>query len=109
MADTLKVLAQTNPGASSLTDAYTVAASTTVMVNTLTIANRSAVATSYRVTVAVAGAADDPKHYLFYDVPIMGNCTHCYHLGVTLATTEKIRVWATLATLTFNFFGVEIT
>lgn len=109
MAETLKVLAQSNPAATTLTDAYTVAASTQAVVNMLTICNRSATATSYRVSVAPAGAADSSEQYVFYDVPIGGNVTHTYALGLSLAATAKVRVYATLATLSFNLFGVEIT
>jgi hypothetical protein len=109
MADTLKVLGQSNPLATTLTDIYTVPASTSTTTSSLIVCNRSGVATSFRVSVAVAGAADDNKQYLYYDLAISGNDTFAAQLGITLAATDKIRVYATLATLSFNLFGVEIT
>jgi len=109
MTDTVKVLAQTNPSAATLTDSYTVPSSTSATISTITVANRSSTATSFRISVAVAGAANDNKQYLYYDVAIPGNDTFAATIGVTLATTDVIRVYATLATLTFNIFGVEIT
>jgi hypothetical protein len=109
MADTLKVLGQLDPGATTLTDLYTVPASTSAMLSHLVVCNRSATPTTYRISVAVAGAADATKQYLFYDVPIGGNTSHTWHLGISLATTDKVRVYATLATLSFNLFGVEVT
>ena len=107
--DTLKVLAQSNPSAATWTNAYTVPAATSATVSSIVVANRSAVATSFRISVAVAGAADGPKQYLYYDVAINGNDSFAATLGITLAATAVIRVYATLATLSFNIFGVEIT
>ena len=109
MADTLKILGQSNPLATTLTDIYTVPASTSTTVSSITVSNNSATATTFRISVAVAGAADDPKQYLYYDVSINGNDTFVATIGITLAATDKIRIYATLATLSFNVFGVEIT
>lgn len=109
MADTFKVLAQSNPAATTLTDAYTVPASTSAVVSTITVANRSATATAFRVSVAIAAAVDNAKQYIAYDVPIGGNETVTLTLGISLATTDVVRVYATLATLSFNIFGVEVS
>jgi len=109
MTDTTKVLAQSNPSVTTLTDAYTVPAATTTVISTITVANRSATPTSFRISVAVAGAADNNKQYLYYDVAIPGNDTFATTIGVTLATTDVVRVYATSATLSFNIFGVEVT
>ena len=109
MANTLKVLSQTNPGAATLTDSYTVPGATSATVSTITVANRSATATSFRISVAIAGAADNNVQYIAYDVPISGNDTIGFTIGVTLAATDVVRVYATLATLSFNVFGVEVT
>ena len=109
MAETYKVLGQVNPSATTLTTGYTVPAATSAVVSTVSVANRSATPTAFRLSVAVAGAADNNIQYLAYDVPIAGNETQTLTLGVTLATTDIVRVYATVATLSFNIFGVEIT
>ena len=109
MAETLKVLAQANPSAATLTGAYTVPGATSTVVSTLMVCNRSAVATSFRISVAVAGAADNNNQYIYYDVAILGNDTFAATIGLSLATTDVVRVYATLATLTFSFFGEEVT
>lgn len=105
---TYKTLSQTFPSAATLTTAYTVPASTSTTVSTITICNQSATATTYRISVAVAAAADTTKQYICYDTPLAGNETQALTLGITLATTDLIRVYATLATVSFNVFGVEI-
>jgi hypothetical protein len=109
MAETKKVLGQSNPSATTLTDAYTVPASTEAIISTITVANRSATATSFRISVAIAGAANDNKQYLYYDVAIPGNDTFAATIGIALAATDVVRVYATLATLSFSLYGVEIT
>lgn len=109
MAETNKVLAQTNPGAASLTDSYTVPGATQAIISSIVVCNRSGTSTSFRISIAVAGAADDPKQYIYYDVVIPGNDTFVATIGMTLGAADKIRVYATLATLTFTTFGVEVT
>ena len=107
MATTLKVLGQSNPSATTLTTLYTAGASTSTVVSSITVCNRSATATSFRVAVRPAGAAIDDKHYIYYDVTLAGNDTFAATLGITLATTDVISVYATLATLSFHAYGQE--
>ena len=102
---TYKVLAQTNPSATTLTDSYTAGAD--AVLSGIWVANRSATPTSFRVSIAVGGAGDDVKQYIAYDVPIGGNETISLGQGITLANTDVVRVYATLATLTFSVFGEE--
>lgn len=109
MAELYKTLAQVNPVAATLTDAYTVPALTNTVISTIVVTNRSATPTAFRISIAVAGAADNDKQYISYDVAISANETKSFTLGITLATTDKIRVYATLATLSFNIFGDELT
>ena len=109
MPDTLKVLGQSNPAAATLTDIYTVPGATSAMVSSITITNRSATGTSFRLSVAIAGAADANQQYIAYDIPINGNSMVTMTLGIGLATTDVFRVYATLATLSFNLFGIEVT
>lgn len=109
MASTLKVLGQSKPSAATLTAAYTVPALTTATVSTITVCNQSASATTFRISVAVAGAADTAAQYLYYDVTISGNDTFATTIGISLGAGDVIRVYNTLATLSFNIFGVENT
>lgn len=109
MAETRKVLGQSKPLATTLTDAYTVPGATQAVVSTITIANQSGTATAYRISVAVAGAVDTAAQYIAYDVAIAGNAVHALTLGITLGAADVVRVYNTLATLSFNIFGVELT
>jgi len=109
VAITIKVLGQSAPGAASLTTLYTVPASTSTVCSSIVVCNRSATATSFRVAVRPAGAAISNEMYLYYDVTLAGNDTFIATIGITLATTDIVSVYATLATLSFNLYGQEST
>lgn len=109
MATTFKILGQSKPNATTLTAAYTVPAATTATVSTITVANQSATATSFRISVAINGAADTAAQYLYYDISIPGNNTFATTIGITLGAGDVVRVYNTLATCSFNVFGVENT
>lgn len=107
--ETLKVLGQSNPLAATLTDAYTVPGATQTVISSIWVCNRSATATKFRLAISPNGAADDNKHYLAYDAPILGNESICAVSGITLDAADVLRVYATLATLSFNIYGSELT
>lgn len=109
MAETYKNLGQSAPAATTPADLYTVPATTSTIVSSITVCNRSATQTTFRISVAPAGAATVDAHYIWYDVPIPGYETFIATVGFTMATTDKIRVYAGAATLSFNAFGTEIT
>lgn len=107
--ETRKVLFQSRPAATTLTDAYTVAAATQVVVSSIIIANTAAATDTFRISIAVAGAANANSQYIAYDVGIGANATTSFTIGATLGATDKVRVYSTNGTLTFSGFGVEIT
>jgi hypothetical protein len=109
MPQTHKVLGQSNPSATTATTLYTVPASTQAVASTLTIANLATTATTYRVAVRPAGATLANQHYVAYDVPLLGNDTVSLTLGITLATTDVVTVYAGSANVAFSLFGVEVT
>jgi hypothetical protein len=109
MADTFKVLAQVAPTAATLTTLYTVPGATSTVVSSIVAANTSATPTSIRISVQIAAAADNIKQYIAYDVPIGPNEVINFQLGVSLATTDVVKVYNTLATVSFSAFGVEVT
>jgi len=108
MATTYKVLGQSNPSATTATTLYTVPASTNTVVSTISICNQAGTSASYRIAVRPAGATLAAQHYLAYDIALAANDTTALTLGVTLATTDVITVYASSATLSFSAFGSEI-
>lgn len=109
MANFYKVLGQVATAATTDTDLYTVPASRSAVVSTITVANRSAVSVTFRIAIRPAGAGIASQHYIAYDSTVTANNTVALTLGVTLATTDVITVYASTANLTFNAFGTEIS
>lgn len=109
MADTSKVLGQAIPAAATLTTLYTVPGATSAVVSTLKACNQSPSQTTVRVSVAVAGAADTAKQYLYYELPIAGYDSFSATEGWTMATTDVVRAYSTNGLVSFNLFGVEVT
>jgi hypothetical protein len=104
---TIKVLGQLNPAATTLTALYTVPASTTAVGSTLCVCNQAAVGGTFRASVAVAGAADNAKQYIAYDSAVGANDTVFLTIGITLAATDVVKVFASSGTMSFTLFGEE--
>jgi len=99
-------LGESAPSAATATTLYTVPSSTDVVVAVVTVCNRSNVPTSFRLGIDVGGSGDTDSQWSFYDTPIGPNETvECFR-GATLTATDLIRCYATLATLSFNAYGV---
>ena len=109
MATSLKILGQAAPLATTNTDLYTVPAATSVSSSSIVVCNQSATATTFRIALRVAGAAITAKQYIYYDVAIPGNDTFIATVGISLATTDVVTVYCTLATCSFTILGQEIT
>ena len=109
MATVYKVLAQSNPSATTATTLYTVPASTSTVISTITVCNQAASAGSYRIAVRPAGATLATSQYVAYDVAIAANDTTALTLGITLATTDVVTVYASASTMSFAAFGSEIS
>lgn len=107
MVDTAKVLAQASPAAGTLTTLYTAPAA--AVISSLVICNQGSTGATFRISVAIAAAADAPAQYLYFDTPITGNDTIVATIGVTLAATDLIRVYSSSGLLSFSVFGVEVT
>ena len=105
--DTLKVLGQLAAAATTIEVLYTAPTDVLVTTSTLVVANRTASSITFRVSVHVAGAAADDSQFIFYDVPISGNTTVSVTIGMTLASTDVVKTYASAAGLSFNLFGIE--
>jgi hypothetical protein len=102
-----KVLGQVNPSATTATTLYTVPSAKSAVVSSLTICNQTATAATFRIAVRPAGATLAAVHYVAYDVTVGASDTTALTLGITLATTDVITVYASTATLSFHAYGDE--
>jgi len=109
MAEVYKSLGQVAPLAVTETDLYTVPGATSAVASSVIVCNRGGTSTSFRISHAVGGGATTNKDYLYYDVVIPRNDTFVATLGATMATTDKIKVYAGNGNLSFQLYGTEIT
>ena len=109
MAQIIKPLAQLNPSATTLTTLYTAPAATSTAISSIIVCNQANTDATFRISVAVAGAVDNAKQYIYYDETVNANDSYIATIGATLATTDVIRAYASTATISFNMFGTENT
>jgi hypothetical protein len=109
MPTVYKVLGQSAPSATTNTNLYTVPAATSAVVSTLVVANRAGTSATYRIAIRPAGATLANQHYIAYDVAVGAGDSTTLTLGITLAATDIITVYAGTANLSFSVFGSEIT
>jgi len=108
VATTYKVLGQVAPSATTATTLYTVPSATSTVVSTIAVCNRAATAATYRIAIRVAGSVLSNEEYIAYDASITANNSTFITIGVTLAATDVVTVYASTADLSFNAFGSEI-
>jgi glucose-6-phosphate dehydrogenase assembly protein OpcA len=108
MATVYKVLGQSNPAATTATTLYTVPASTSTVVSTISVCNQASTAATYRIAVRPAGATLAAQHYIVYGATVPASDSTMITVGLTLATTDVVTVYASSATLSFNAYGSEI-
>lgn len=109
MPTTYKVLAQSAPAATTAVTLYTVPAATQAVVSTVVVANRATTAATYRVAVRPGGVALANQHYVAFDVTVGASDSTTITIGITLAATDVVTVFASTANLSFNLFGSEIS
>lgn len=108
MPQTHKVLGQVSPSAATLTSLYACPSGTQAVCSTLTICNTTATAMTYRVAVRPAGAAISTQHYIVSDSSVAAYDSVFLTLGISLAATDVVSVYASAAGAAFSLFGVEI-
>jgi glucose-6-phosphate dehydrogenase assembly protein OpcA len=104
-----RVLGQANPTANVAATLYTVPASTSTIISTITICNQAASASAFSIAVQPKGGAVSASSYVNYNTPLPGYDTITLTLGITLGNTDIINVSCFTSTVSFNAFGSEIS
>ena len=92
---------------STLTTLYTVPSSKEAVVSTISVANLTSTAATFRIAVRPGGASIANQHYIGYDITVGASDSTLITVGLTLATTDVISVYASTANLAFSAFGDE--
>tara|TARA_R110000824_G_scaffold65112_2_gene169875 strand:+ start:10588 stop:10926 length:339 start_codon:yes stop_codon:yes gene_type:complete len=107
MSDSLKVLGQLDPSATTVTTLYTVPDMTQTTISSIVAANRTGSAITFRLSVHVAGAGADDKQYLYYDKSVAANDSLPIVIGITLNQADVLKVYTSAVNMSFNVFGCE--
>lgn len=102
-----KVLGQVNPSATTLTTLYTVPSGKEAVVSSISVANLTSTAATFRLAVRPAGESIANKHYIGYDITVGASDSTIITVGLTLATTDVLSVYASTANIAFQAFGDE--
>ena len=102
-----KVLGQSAPLATVLTDVYTTPIDTQAIISTISVSSRSG-ATPIRIAVRPGGETLDDKHYVVHDVVLQTYEALFLTVGITLAAGDVISVYNEFANASFSIFGSEI-
>ncbi len=98
------ILGQSAPSATTLTDMYTVPQGKHATGRVI-VTNRALGAATFRIAIAVEGAADSNEQYVAWDKALAGNET-----GSTIAffmnKLDVLRVFASSSDLSFTFTGL---
>lgn len=103
-----KVLGQSNPAATTATTLYTVPSGKEATISTLVVANLAAANATFRLAVRPAGAALANQHYVAYDITVGASDSTALTLGITMAATDVLTVYASTATVSFSAYGAEV-
>jgi len=109
MAIAYRVLGQVNPAATTTATLYTATTGTSSIATTLAVCNFGTTTGTYRIAVQPAGASIENKNYIVYDSSLSSKDTITFTIGLTLAATDVVSVYASSANFSFNLFGSEIT
>jgi glucose-6-phosphate dehydrogenase assembly protein OpcA len=109
MPSIYKVLGQSAPAATTATTLYTVPSATQAVVSSIVVANRATTTATYRISIRPAGAAQANQHYIAFDVVVGASDSTVLTLGITMAATDVLTVYASTANLSFSAFGSELT
>lgn len=109
MATNYKVLGQSAPSETTATALYTVPASTEAVISTISVCNRGASNSTFRISIRPNGATLANQHYIVYDAGIAAKDTLFLTVGATMDAADVLEVYASSGDFSFNAFGSEIS
>lgn len=109
MAETYKILGQASPSATTNTSLYSVPSTKEAVISTISICNRGTGSANFRISTRPSSESLANKHYIVYNAIVAGNDSIFLTIGITLAPTDIVEVYASSADLSFSLYGSEIS
>ena len=110
MATDYKILGQSKPSAQTEVIVYTVPATNSAVISTITVANMSSeINSKYKLAVVPSGRASaDDNNFIAHNTTVLFDDAIGLTLGVTLSANDSIRANVEHANLAINVFGSEV-
>jgi hypothetical protein len=112
MANALKILGQLNPTANTQGNVYVVPASTSAIVNNITVNNQAATNASYSIIVIPSGSYASPAANTYYVIRggiVAASDVVTLGLGLTLPAGAILAGNTNSGSISISAFGVEIS
>lgn len=91
------------------TTLYSTGASTRAVLSTISICNTASGSATYRIGIMGSAGTPGATEWLVYDATVGANDTVFITAGITLGTSQFVRVSSSANTVTFRAFVSEIT
>lgn len=109
MANTFKILGQSNPPSTANVDLYTVPSGTAAVISSLVVTNVSADIAIVNVFVRQLGTTATTSNSILYEIPVNANTVATFTLGITMGAGDLITVRSDTANaVAFHAFGSEV-
>lgn len=109
MTEAVKKLGAAMPTANTLQTLYSVPAARSAVISSIVICNQSSRNALFRLSHAVAGAADTRAQYQYYDQFIPPKQTFIATIGMTAGASDVIRAQSDNSETSFTAYGSELT
>lgn len=88
---------------------YSTGSSTKAVISTISICNTANTSATYRIAIMGSAGTPGATEWIVYDAPLGANDTAFITAGITLGSSQFIRVSSSANTVTFRAFVSEIT
>ena len=88
---------------------YNTSPTTSAILSTMVICNRSSVDKKFRIAITSSAITPENQEFIAYDTTVAGEDSTFITIGVTLGTSDYIRVSSTDSNLSFTAFIAEIS
>ena len=109
MADTIKILGQSDPNATTDTVVYTVPDNTSAVVTAIWACEINAASATIRIAILPKGGVVRNENYLYFDKSLASNQTFRSGGGITLGQGDQVMVRSSTGDVVFSVFGMETT
>jgi len=88
---------------------YNTTSTTRAVLSTIVVCNRGSADKQFRIAVADAEDTPSNEEFIAYDTTVAGEDSTFITIGVTLGTSEYVRISSTDTNLSFTAFVAEIS